>query len=259
MFNNLPRKKCISMVLVGTSGWNYGHWRQGFYPRGLPQSRWLEYYSGFFPTVEINSTFYRLPRSEYVERWRDTVPAGFAFAVKGSRFITHVKRLAEPKEPLERFLDVVSGLGGKLGPILWQLPPQMKRDDERLAVFADAIAGRGSHAFEFRHPSWFCDHTYQILEEAGAALCIPDHPAMPKAMVLTTGWTYIRLHYSGRYGLYSRPSIGKWARIIADFAGSGKDVYIYFNNDMRGFAIRNARQLMDALPSSPMFPAPGKG
>lgn len=235
------------MVLIGTSGWNYDHWRQVFYPRGLKQSRWLRYYSSRFRTVEVNATFYRLPRPEYVERWRDTVPPDFVFAVKGSRFITHIKRLSDCGEPLERFMDTISGLDAKLGPILWQLPPRMKRDDERLAAFAASLTGKGRHTFEFRHPSWFCEDVYRILEDAGAALCIPDHPGLPQALVLTAGWTYIRLHYSGRYGLYSKPSIAKWARIISEFSESGCDVYLYFNNDMQGYAIRNAEQLQAQL------------
>lgn len=247
------------MIHIGTSGWNYDHWRQLFYPRGLGQSRWLEYYSRAFRTVEINATFYRLPRAETVRRWHDTVPDDFVFAVKGSRYITHIKRLTDAASPLERFMKAISGLRDKLGPVLWQLPPQMQRDDGRLAAFTGAIKNRGLHAFEFRHSSWFCEDVYGILSDANAALCIPDRPDLPQALVLTAGWTYIRLHYSGRYGLYSLPSIGKWSRIVTGFAANGKDAYIYFNNDMDGYAIRNARQLMDSLGIVSMFPTSSKG
>lgn len=234
-------------MLVGASGWNYGHWRHCFYPADIKQSQWLEYYSRYLATVEINATFYRLPRPQNVERWRDQVPDGFIFAVKGSRYLTHMKRLGDFGESLDRFMDMVALFGHKCGPILWQLPPQMKRDDDRLAAFAGALPGGRRHVFEFRHPGWYCQEVYNILDNAGAALCIPDHPDLPKDMVLTASWTYIRLHYSGKDGLYSAADIVRWADTINGFATDGIDVYAYFNNDQKGYGIRNARELRELV------------
>lgn len=233
-------------VLIGTSGWSYGHWRHCFYPPEIRQAGWLEYYSRFLSTVEINATFYRLPGPEYVERWRGEVPADFVFAVKGSRYLTHTKRLGDHGEALDRFMDMAALLGDKCGPILWQLPPQMKRDDDRLAAFAGALPGNRRHAFEFRDPGWYCDAVYDILGNAGAALCIPDHPDRHKELLLTAPWTYIRLHYSGKDGLYSSAAVAHWAGVIAGFAREGVDVYAYFNNDQKGFGIRNALELKES-------------
>ncbi|RJQ42775.1 MAG: DUF72 domain-containing protein [Gaiellales bacterium] len=234
-------------ALVGTSGWNYGHWRHCFYPPEVKQPGWLEYYSRFLATVEINATFYRLPEPEHVRRWHDAVPEGFIFAVKGSRYLTHMKRLGDHGEPLDRFMDMAALLGDKCGPVLWQLPPQMKRDDDRLAAFAGALPGGFRHAFEFRDPVWYCQEVYDILDNAGCALCIPDHPERPGEQVLTVPWTYIRLHHSGKEGLYSAEDIKRWAATIADFVSDGIDVYAYFNNDQKGYGIRNALELRELV------------
>lgn len=232
---------------MGTSGWNYGHWRHCFYPPEVKQSDWLEYYSRFLPTVEVNATFYRLPRAEHVTRWRDEVPDDFIFAIKGSRYLTHTKRLGDFGEPLDRFMDLVALLGSKGGPVLWQLPPSMERDDDRLAAFAGALPGDRRHAFEFRHPGWYCQAVYDILDNAGAALCIPDHPERHRELVLTAPWTYNRLHHSGKDGLYSAAEVSKWGAIIDGYARDGIDVYAYFNNDQNGFGIRNARELRELV------------
>ncbi len=234
-------------IRVGTSGWNYRHWRVLFYPKGLKQSEWLGFYAGSFNTVEVNATFYRLPKPEYVRRWRDSVPPDFLFSVKGSRYLTHVKRLGETGEPVDRFFDLISILQAEAGPVLWQLPPNFKRNDDRLAAFAGALPGGWRHTFEFRHPSWFVPDVYDILERAQAALCIPVHPELPSAPVLTAGWTYIRFHFGGSDGRYSRAELEEWARRISDFAAGGAVVYAYFNNDWKGYAIDNARQLIELL------------
>lgn len=234
---------------MGTSGWNYGHWRHCFYPPDVKQPDWLEYYSRFLDTVEINATFYRLPKPEHVERWRGGVPGSFTFAVKGSRYLTHIKRLGDHGESLDRFMDIMEILGEKLGPVLWQLPPQMSRDDDRLSAFAGDLP-EGRHAFEFRHPSWFDQGVYDILDNAGCALCIPDHPERPSEMVLTAPWTYIRLHFSGKDGLYSVAEIENWAGIIDGYSSDGIDVYAYFNNDQKGYGIHNALQLKELAASS---------
>lgn len=238
-------------IRVGTSGWNYGHWRELFYPKELKQHDWLEFYSRNFSTVEINATFYRLPKFEYVENWAAAVPDDFIFAVKGSRYLTHIKRLGLTGESLDRFFDLMAGLGGKAGPVLWQLPPKMKRDDDRLAAFAGALPGGWRHAFEFRHPSWFTNEVYDILERAEAALCIADHPDRPREDVLTAGWTYLRLHYGEAEGCYSQRQLESWANRIHDWSAEGAGVYVYFNNDWQGYALENARELAGLLAIAP--------
>lgn len=234
-------------IRIGTSGWNYGHWRELFYPKGLKQSAWLGFYSGNFDTVEINATFYRLPKPEYVDNWAGAVPGRFRFALKGSRFLTHIKRLGDTGESLDRFFDLMSRLGTRAGPVLWQLPPQMKRDDDRLAAFATALPGGWRHAFEFRHESWFCREVYDILERAGAALCIGDHPDRPRDVLLTASWTYLRFHFGEDGGRYTRRQLEEWAERIRRFAAEGAHAFIYFNNDWQGYALENARDLRALL------------
>lgn len=236
---------------IGTSGWNYSHWRRIFYPQGLRQSGWLSFYAGNFDTVEINATFYRLPKPEYVDNWAASVPEGFLFAVKGSRYLTHIKRLGDTGESVERFFDLIGRLGEKAGPVLWQLPPQMKRDDDRLAAFAGALPGGWRHTFEFRHPSWFCSEVYDILERSGAALCIGDHPDLPQAVMLTAEWTYLRFHYGEDGGRYSRAQLEQWAERIRSLTADGAGAHIYFNNDWQGYAIENARELRSMLAIAP--------
>ncbi len=234
---------------VGTSGWNYSHWRELFYPKGLKQSEWLQFYAERFDTVEVNATFYRLPKPEYMDHWREAVPPGFLFALKGSRYLTHVKRLGDTGQSVDRFLDLGARLGGKAGPVLWQLPPNFQRHDDRLAAFVSALPGGWRHAFEFRHPSWYCQEVYDVLDNAGAALCIPDHPEYPRDLVLTTDWTYIRCHYGGGDGLYSRGELAAWADRVRGFMAGGADVYVYFNNDWKGYALDNALELRGQLES----------
>ena len=234
-------------VRIGTSGWNYSHWRRLFYPQGLNQSEWLPFYAKHYDTVEINATFYRLPEARHVDRWRQATPGRFVFAIKGSRYLTHMKRLADTGEPLDRFLDLVSHLEEKAGPVLWQLPPRMGRDDERLAAFAGALPGDVRHAFEFRNPEWYDASVYGILERAGAALCIPDHPDYPREMIFTADWTYIRLHYGSLDGCYSMDELKSWAGRIEALTSQGADAYIYFNNDWNGHALANAMALKGML------------
>ena len=239
----------MAAVRIGTSGWNYRHWRERFYPKGLAQSGWLAFYGQSFDTVEINATFYRLPRPQYVDGWREAVPEGFMFALKGSRYLTHIKRLSLTGEAVDRFIDLAARLGDRAGPLLWQLPPNFHRDDDRLAAFASALPGDWRHAFEFRHPSWFAPEVYDILERAGAALCIPDHPELPADPVLTAGWTYIRFHMGAEGGRYSDRQLEEWADRIGGFTAAGTDVYAYFNNDWMGYAIEDARRLKRLLRS----------
>jgi uncharacterized protein YecE (DUF72 family) len=237
-------------VHVGCSGWVYRDWRGLLYPEDLPQRRWLERYAEEFETVELNNTFYRLPTLAAASRWAEETPRRFRFTVKASRYLTHIKRLADVGRGAERFFERVEPLAdaGKLGPVLWQLPESFHRDDERLASALEALP-RGRHAFEFRHPSWFCEEVYARLRRRRAALVIGDHPERPfQAHELTTSWTLIRFHYGrrGRDGNYSEGELEEWARRIAQWRRR-VEVYAYFNNDWRGCAVRNARRLRDAL------------
>ena len=237
-------------VRVGCSGWVYRDWRGPFYPKDLAQRRWLEHYSSRFSTVEVNNTFYRLPSREAVAGWAEQTPADFAFAVKASRYLTHVKRLRDLGEGYSRFAERIEPLreANKLGPILWQLPANFQRDDERLEAALEALTD-GLHCFEFRHPSWFCEEVYRLLRSADAALVIGDSPKWPfQARMLTSGWTLVRLHWGrrGRRGNYSEREISTWARRIAQWRRRA-DVFAYFNNDWEAFAVENAARLDRAL------------
>jgi len=235
-------------VRVGCSGWSYADWRGELYPEGLPQSRWLERYAEEFDTVEVNNTFYRLPRREAVRAWAERTPDGFLFTVKASRYLTHVRRLRAIGNGLRRFYGPLRPLAdaGKLGPILWQLPETFHRDDERLAGALERLR-EGRHAFEFRHPSWFDSDVYALLRERGAALAIGVHPERPfQEHELTTDWTLVRFHHgrSGRRGNYSERELEGWRRRIAAWRAR-VEVLAYFNNDWEGFAVRNGRWLRD--------------
>jgi uncharacterized protein YecE (DUF72 family) len=237
-------------VHVGCSGWVYPHWRERFYPKGLPQRRWLAHYAEHFDTVEINSTFYRLASPAAAETWVEQTSEGFIFAVKASRYLTHVKRLTMMEPGVKRFYEPLETLTAtqKFGPVLWQLPENFHRDDERLAGALDALPP-GRHAFEFRHPSWFAKEVYSQLRDHRVALVIGDDPSRPfQTVERTTDWTYIRFHRGnrGRGGNYSRAEIETWARRIAQWRRR-TEVYAYFNNDWRGYALSNARLLKDRL------------
>jgi uncharacterized protein YecE (DUF72 family) len=205
-------------VHVGCSGWNYRDWRERFYPRGVPQRRWLEYYARTFQTVEVNATFYRLPTRETAAAWAEQTPEDFVFALKASRYVTHVGRLTKVEKGIALFDERIEPLrvAGKLGPILWQLPPNFRRDDERLERALSHLR-RGRHCFEFRDSSWFVDDVYELLRKHGAALVVSDHPTLPfEARELTADWTYVRLHHGsrGRRGNYSRAELELWRRRI---------------------------------------------
>jgi uncharacterized protein YecE (DUF72 family) len=235
---------------VGCSGWVYPHWRERLYPKGLPQRRWLSCYAAHFDTVEVNSTFYRLASPSAVEAWLEQSPDGFIFAVKASRYLTHVKRLAMLDTGIKRFYERLGPLTRteKFGPVLWQLPENFHRDDERLSGALKALPA-GRHAFEFRHPSWFTDEVYALLGEHRVALVIGDDPTRPfQSLERTTQWTYIRFHRGnrGRGGNYSRAEIETWARRIAQWRRQ-IEVYAYFNNDWEGYALRNAELLKERL------------
>ena len=238
-------------IRIGCSGWNYASWKHEFY-EGLPANRWLEHYARHFDTVEINNTFYRLPNREAVANWERTVPPGFAFAVKASRYLTHVRRLLDVGGGLQRFYERIEPLlrSPKLGPILWQLPPNFRRDDGRLANALRRLPPEQRHCFEFRHPSWFADDVYALLRRHGAALVIGDRPEVKafQAHVFTAPWTYVRFHYGsrGRRGNYSDAELHGWAQRLEAWSRD-VEVYAYFNNDWEVFAVRNALRLKELL------------
>jgi uncharacterized protein YecE (DUF72 family) len=223
----------VSSLRVGTSGWNYKSWRGTVYPKGVPVRHWLEHYATLFDTVEVNATFYRLQPPEVPRAWAAQTPDGFDFAVKGSRYLTHVKRLAATGRGVERFFASVEGLkdADKLGPVLWQLPPNFHRDDDRLATFLDGLPP-GRHAVELRHQSWFTDDVYALLDERDAALVAADDPRMPfQTRRRTASWAYARFHRGDRPdGDYSAAALRTWKRRLGAWRGKG-DVYAYFNND----------------------------
>jgi uncharacterized protein YecE (DUF72 family) len=237
-------------VWIGCSGWQYDDWREIFYPKGCAQRNWLEYYSRRFPTVEVNSTFYRLAKPDAVARWVEQTPEDFVFALKASRYLTHIKRLTEMERGLDRYYDSIAPLvdSSKLGPIVWQLPDNFKRDDERLCNLLENLRP-GRHCVEFRNESWFTGDVYALLREHGVALAIGDHPKRPHvAHELTTGWTLVRFHYGrrGRRGNYSETELETWAKRIEQWRRSA-EVYLYFNNDWEGFALRNALWMRERL------------
>jgi uncharacterized protein YecE (DUF72 family) len=230
-------------VRVGCSGWNYKSWKDEFYG-GLPARLWLRHYAEHFDTVEVNNTFYRLPLRSSVAAWVEQTPSDFVFAVKASRYLTHVKRLTDLERGLERYYERIEPLvrSPKLGPVLWQLPPNFRRDDDRLAG-ALAVLPPGRHAFEFRHASWFTDAVYELLRSCGAALVIADRPEVKPFQTheFTTDWTFVRFHYGsrGRRGNYSERELEEWARRFEEWR-ERVEVLAYFNNDWELFAVRNA-------------------
>jgi uncharacterized protein YecE (DUF72 family) len=240
-------------VHIGCSGWNYRDWRGAIYPEGLPARRWLERYAELFDTVEVNNTFYRLPSQSAVEGWVDQTPPGFVIAVKASRYMTHVKRLREMKRVAARYFEAIKPLADspKLGPVLWQLPANFQRDDERLGEALEQLP-KARHCFEFRHPSWFVPEVYALLRRHRAALVIGDDPERPfQPHEITADWTYVRFHRGnrGRRGNYSKRELEEWKRRIAAWR-SEVEVFAYFNNDWEAFAPRNALWLAERLRGS---------
>src|SRR6516225_5407948 len=237
-------------VLAGTSGWQYRHWRGAFYPQDIPQRRWLEYYAGQFGTVENNGTFYRLPARETFEQWRARTPDGFVMAVKASRYLTHIRRLRDPAEPVERLLHAAAGLGDRLGPVLLQLPPNMPANagalEECLREFA-RHPGPAGHAVrvavEFRHQSWWTAEIRQLLDRHGAALCWADR--LGRALTplwRTADWGYLRFHEGAAqpWPRYGAQALRSWVQRAAGTWPDGADVFAYFNNDQGGAALHDA-------------------
>ncbi|HEY82160.1 MAG TPA: DUF72 domain-containing protein [Dehalococcoidia bacterium] len=234
---------------IGTSGWHYEHWRDIFYPAQLPKAAWLEFYARHFDTVELNNSFYRLPSEDAFGAWRDLSPPDFIFAVKASRFITHIKRLKNTEEALENFITRAKILGGKLGPILYQLPPNMHRNDGVLESFLSILPQGMKHVIEFRHASWLEEEVFEILRKYKVGLCVFDMPQLSCPPVATASFAYIRFHGSGELysSCYPDEQLAGWAERIADLARNLEEVYIYFNNDVAGYALKNAETLRGYL------------
>lgn len=238
-----------SRYYIGTSGWHYEHWRGTFYPQELPKTKWLEFYANHFTTVELNNSFYRLPSEAAFANWRSSTPDNFTFAVKVSRFITHLKRLKDTSDAVNTFISRAKILGEKLGPLLYQLPPSMHRNDTVLESFLSTLPQDLKHVFEFRHQSWLEENVFQILRKYNVGFCVFDMPDVNCPLVATTDFAYIRFH--GSTGLYSSnysdEELASWAKRLAKLSANLKSTYIYFNNDAEGFAISNARTLRSFL------------
>jgi uncharacterized protein YecE (DUF72 family) len=232
-------------LVVGTSGWQYADWRGAVYPEGVPQRAWLEHYARQFATVEVNNAFYRLPERSVFARWRDQTPDGFVVAVKVSRYLTHIRRLRDPQEPVDRLVDRAAGLGDRLGPYLLQLPPNLGSDSWLLDACLRAFPSGARVAVEPRHDSWWTDEVRAVLERRGAALCWADrrgHPITP--LWPTADWGYVRLHEgtASPRPSYGRTALSTWVdRITSAWPSPQADVFVYFNNDPGGAAVRNAR------------------
>jgi len=246
----VSKPKCD--IRIGTSGWHYDHWAGVFYPEGLPKTRWFSYYCRHFDTVEINNTFYQLPKEKTFKDWHEQAPKGFLYTVKANRYITHLKRLKDPKEPLKRFFDRVKLLQKNVGPILYQLPPNFHKNLDRLESFLDALPKDRIAIFEFRHKSWFSDDTYELLDTFDAGFCVHDMPDIVPPRVVTGSSIYVRFHgATGKYqGNYPKQTLKKWARWIKEHSNQVRRIYAYFNNDTHGYAIENAKTLKDQLSNS---------
>jgi uncharacterized protein YecE (DUF72 family) len=234
------------MIWVGTSGWQYASWKNRFYPKGVPQRAWLEFYATRFPVVEVNNSFYMLPKEATFDRWRQATPEGFLFVVKASRYITHVRRLRDAKDSVDLFWSRAARLGEKLGPILFQLPPNFRADPALLKNFLGILPEQMRPAFEFREDSWRTDEIYELLDRAGAAWVMADRPGWHVPNVVAGGWSYIRFH-EGRasHPAYSRRKLRAWAERIANLDAT--DVVAFFNNDAMAAAPADALALMDLL------------
>jgi len=234
---------------VGTSGWNYDHWKGVLYPPDLRPEGWLGWYAGRFRSVEINYSFYRLPSREVFERWRREVPPDFLFAVKATRYLTHQRKLKDPAQPLHNLLSCAEGLGEKLGPILYQLPPRWRANVERLRAFLEILPKEHRHVFEFRGTTWQTDAVFSLLEAHGCGYCIMSAPALPCRLVRTADFVYLRMHGAGPQfdAGYPDEELAWWIGRLAELRGAGCDTYVYFNNDYKGHAVRNAERFGELL------------
>ena len=246
---------------IGCSGWHYADWAGRVYDVGLSRAEWLHAYTERFDTVELNNSFYRLPEAVQFRRWREAVPPGFVFAVKASRFLTHIKRLRDPEEPLARLLDRARHLGSRLGPLLYQLPPRWIPDRDRLAGFLAALprtVGRDArplqHVIEFRDPRAYTDEVFGMLRDADVSLCLHDMPESAPPRVQIGPIAYVRMHgFDTRYGgRYSAEALADWAAWLGRVRDEGRDVYVYFNNDREANAVVNAEELRELMGTAPV-------
>jgi uncharacterized protein YecE (DUF72 family) len=234
------------VVRIGTSGWHYRHWRGPFYPAKLPASRMFEHYAGVFDTVELNNTFYRLPPPGAAAGWRDAAPRGFLYAVKGSRFLTHMKKLKDPVAGIDRFFERIDGLGRTFGPVVFQLPPAWGPNVPRLEAFIEALPSRRRYAIELRDPSWHTEDVYGVLRRHRIAFCVYDLAGFESPRLVTTDFAYVRLHGPGRrayQGSYSDAALREWAQRLDGWRRSLKAAYVYFDNDQAGYAAHDAQRL----------------
>ena len=238
-------------IFIGTSGWHYKHWLEGvFYPAGTTGSDMFEFYARHFNTVEINNSFYRLPTAKTFDAWRESSQRDFVFAVKASRFNTHMKKLKDAKRTSEKFFLMADRLEKKLGPILFQLPPRWKVNIERLAEFLEALPDEHRYAFEFRDESWLVPEVFELLRKYNAAFCVHDFEEMKIPIEVTADFAYVRFHgpTSAKYwGSYSKAELRKWAQRIVGWRAELSAVYVYFNNDPEGAAVRNALTLKELI------------
>ena len=232
-------------IYIGTSGWSYDGWEGIFYPDAMSRKEWLSFYSEHFNTVEINSSFYHLPKAETFSNWAEKTPDDFLFVVKASKYITHTKRLIDSSDAVIRLIDSASNLGEKLGMFLFQLPPNLKKNSDRLKNFIDILPSIYKYVFEFRDESWFCDEIYNMLENYKCGIVISDSSKFPRFEVITGGFCYIRMH--GSTSLYSSKytdkELEKTAEIIRKNFKDKISSYVYFNNDIHGYAVENAKSL----------------
>ena len=236
---------------IGTSGWNYNHWKGAFYPEDLPAKKWQSYYMERFHTVEVNNTFYKLPEKTTFQKWRTEAPEGFIYAVKASRYITHMKKLKDPEQPVGNFLNYAANLGNTLGPVLFQLPPRWKLNLDRLQTFLNALPKGYRFAFEFRDDTWWDERVYELLKSHNAAFCLFDLEGRQTPVTLTADFVYVRLHgpegaYQGKYG---DAALSEWAELFKKWINQGLEVYCYFDNDEKGYAAQNALRLKELAAS----------
>jgi uncharacterized protein YecE (DUF72 family) len=240
-----------AMIRIGCSGWQYKHWRGDFYPAEMPTEMWLPHYTKQFDTVELNNSFYRLPTAEAFARWRERTPPDFLFAVKASRYLTHLKKLKDPVDPLARFFEAARQLGPKLGPVLYQLPPRWPANVDRLREFLDALPPGYRHVVEFRDPSWYAPAILDALAAADVALCLHDMSGSSTERVRIGPFVYVRFHGVTRYGgRYDDETLERWADWMTSEHDRGRDVFAYLNNDVGGHAPRDATRLAAMTTSS---------
>jgi len=244
-------------IRIGTSGWYYNHWSGLFYPANLPKTRWFQYYAEHFDSVEVNNTFHQLPKQESVKKWYAQAPKNFIYTVKANRYITHIKRLKNASDALERFFETVDLLKQKLGPVLYQLPPSLQKDLDLLGGFIRLLPKNRIAVFEFRHKSWYSDDTFELLNKFNVGFCVHDMPSKQSPRINTGNIIYIRFHgstekYSGNY---TKSTLKDWVHWLKEQNKKARRIYIYFNNDFNAFAVENAKQIKEQILKDKIFPS----